>query len=66
MKMNSEEKFIKKITGKCLQDFSDNFKQSREVCKVFMSNISLISLFFQPIFLFKVIHNKANICLLDF
>ena len=36
----------RKITGKCLQDLSDNFKQNREVCKVFISNIYLISLFF--------------------
>ena len=39
-----------KITRKCFQDLSDNFKQNLEVCKVSMSNVSLISLFFNQFF----------------
>ena len=39
-----------KATAKCVQYLSDNFTQNREVCKVFMSNISLISLVFPSIF----------------
>ena len=50
------------ITGKCLQDLSVSFKQNREVCKVFMSNISLISLFFHPILKFKVIIRLTFVC----